>query len=302
MTTTRMNGNLDRRQAGWARWAPIALLLPVSLAACLVSHPAVAAHARPAAGGLHVRRLPDGNGTIALPAGWRILEADQGRVRVAGPEGIVSIGFAIPLLPPTAQSGTPAQVARQIASQLGARGYKAKTRMSWPYGTGQQSIIDWQAEAPGVGRMEGRSLVSVRHVNEGPRTGFFPTDEEFVYREDDVAAPAGQIRQNLPLLTRIWRSCRVSPHAYDRIRDRTVADMQGAADAMNRSATNRIESALDQNAGMIQIINGTWTVQDTAGRRGDWNSDDLEGKIQRYNKRHPNQPVHEVPMDQLRHR
>jgi hypothetical protein len=70
-----------------------------------------------------VRRLPDGSGTIALPAGWRILEADQGRVRVAGPEGAVSLGFAIPLLPPTARYGTPAQVAQQLAPQFGVRGY-----------------------------------------------------------------------------------------------------------------------------------------------------------------------------------
>ena len=62
------------------------------------------------------------------------------------------------------------------------------------------------------------------------------------------------------------------------------------------------EPAFEQTAAVDQNINGTGTVEDSAGRRGDRSSNDRGGKIQQYNRAYPNHTVHAVPMGQLRRR
>src|SRR5690348_1347606 len=105
---------------------------------------------------LHRISIPDGSGTLALPSGWRITDHGQGLVAAAGPEGVVSFGFHVPMLTPAgaryyasmglrpalgiARSNDPGQVAADAGRLWGARSVRVVKEIPVAGGIGPTAL------------------------------------------------------------------------------------------------------------------------------------------------------------------
>jgi len=78
-------------------WTAVILTAPLTVVAGHAGAASARRHARPVhssrgAVALHPVELPDGSGTMQLPAGWRITYASKEMVDASGPQGSASLG------------------------------------------------------------------------------------------------------------------------------------------------------------------------------------------------------------------
>jgi len=194
-------------------------------------------------------QLPDGSGTVGLPAGWRITGAYQGCFDASGPDGSIAslggsmIAFINPL------PGTPANAItgpyRDPVRALPAM---------WDYSVAQGALRSGQAtiqiiESAPVATQQGQAAyISFRVYNrqtDGRYLALVQTspvdDVEWMAYMSVVGAPTNRFAEMLPTLWEIWKSWSVNPAVFkarmdaalQSMRD-TFAIMQGAIEYRQR--------------------------------------------------------------------
>ena len=215
---------------------------------------------------MHRVMLPDGSGSMMLPADWQIVFAQKGMVDASGGDGSrVSLGTWGPVLPPqmgasyaqmagttagllTAPYSDPITALQQLFPQFGQQVPQQILRVidsaptPWPHG-GQAAFIhfDWQLGQGGQAQMFS-SLALV---------GVMPGYGQWTFYMSIVSAPSRLFAQNLPTLLDIWKNWKVS----DRVHQERIMK---AADNM-REINNIINQTYERRQQSQDRIAADWT-------------------------------------------
>jgi hypothetical protein len=203
--------------------------------------------------------LPDGSGTLGLPAGWRIASAVNGMVSAEGPEGTVDLGINAPVYTPQAAAAMPFRPPAVAPYGDAAASAQAMLGGFWKVAPQSIRIVDhspiaWWANGPAA--TVHLVAASVHHeclftVLTGS-VGF----GEFMYYHSGVCTTPEKFDANLPLLLRIWASWKVSDAVYQaRLRD--AACSLESINRIIRHTMRRRERAMEEaNEAWDRIIRG----------------------------------------------
>jgi hypothetical protein len=286
--------------------AAAALALPVALAAGpahAVRHTARAAAYRQSSMSLHRVSIPDGSGTLALPAGWRITDYGQGLATAMGPQGAVSFGFHVPMLTPAgaryyasmgmrpaiaiARSGDPGQVAVDMGRLSGARNVRLLKEIKVP-GVGPTAFVMTKFEMPGIGKCGCMGYIDLIPGGDGQRIEYYAST---------VAAPAARFARTLPLLLQIWQSWKTDDSVF-RQRLAQAADRMRQTSETISGVINRREAAQANAHHKFDLyIRGHEEVDDAEdpGHRREVDANGLDHRIDAANKRAGYERYHKVP-------
>jgi hypothetical protein len=206
---------------------------------------------------MHRVMLPDGSGSMMLPADWRIVFAQKGMVDAGGSDGSrVSLGAWGPVLPPqmgpsySQMAGTtggvliapysdPVTALQQIFPQYGQQVPQQILRVidssptPWPHG-GQAAFIhfDWQLGQGGQAQMFS-SLALV---------GIMPGYGQWTFYMSIVSAPSRLFAQNLPALLDIWKNWKVSDRVHQERIMKAAGNMREINNIINQTYERRQQS------------------------------------------------------------
>jgi hypothetical protein len=258
---------------------PLSLTLGPATGATTRAHrsrqPARHAPARGGAVALHPVELPDGSGTMQLPAGWRITGAIKGMVDAAGPQGVADLGlwcvvwtpqaaaqtFARP--PVIASYGDPARAVQELLPQFsaglrqsgqpGIRWIRLIEQTPTPWPNGKGAFLHFESAVDGKGRWQTVALVLMMPNGDGTWT----------YYTSSVSSPSAQFARNLPVLLQVWSHWKVADHVFQERLTHAMASMRETsriireANAYRQDAQDRSNRAWDLN------IRGHWVYEDT---------------------------------------
>jgi hypothetical protein len=251
----------------------------------------------PARGGavaLHPVELPDGSGTMQLPAGWRITYASKGMVDASGPQGGVSLGTWCQVFTPWGAAqmyarpplvipyGDPAVAARQMTAALNASpGQTGRARWirliekkptPWPNGVGAFLHYEWL--------FNGTRCQSVALVLESPNV-----DGTFTYYASQVTATSAKFAKSLPVLLQVWSHWKVADHVFQERLANAMASMRETnrilhdANAYRQEAGERSAHAADLN------VRGHWLYEDTeTGEQHEIDNAGVEKRVEALNR------------------
>jgi hypothetical protein len=219
--------------------------------------------------------LPDGSGSIQLPAGWQVTSAQNGMVSAAGPEGTVDLGiWGVVFTPQAAASwytrpplvapyGDPAVALREVFNQFAALGRQLgqssvprwgqvidQTPTPWPTGKGAFIHYEWTNN--------GQRWQSVALVLMSPNG-----DGTYTYYSSTVSSPADRFARNLPVLQEIWSSWKVSDRV---LRQRLANALQSMRETSRiyQEANASAQAASERSSrAWSHYIRGDWPYLDT---------------------------------------
>ncbi len=250
---------------------------------------------------LQQQMLPDGSGTMMLPASWRISSAAKGAVDASGPDGsFVSLGIAIPVFhaeaAPTLFNGGQGCLLASFCDPVRAVAVMNETLSDWSVAMAMQGALQPQTQIRNVRVLEAQPLQwaaammgpgqaalvlwegDVIHPGAAPRryralstVYTAPIDQlTWFYYHSSVYSPVEHFDRNIKTLISIWCGWRVSDHV---IRER----LQKAAESMRE--INRIYREVHEDrsrtfnnisTGWGHLLRGDWPMEDThTGRRAD---------------------------------
>jgi hypothetical protein len=291
-----------------------ALLSAATLIAplCLPSTPAHAAKKKPARRGSVALRpvpLPDGSGTLRLPAGWKIGSAHQGMVSAAGPHGSVDLGIWFPVMTPEAASqmyarpsivapyGGVVQAIQQVVPQFlrtsGVTGWRmlrviGRAPASAPNGKGE--FVHIESEFAGKGRFQTVALVMMMPTGDG----------SWIFYYSSVTSPSKSFAQNLPVLAKIWGSWKVSDHIYQQRLSNALASMKETGRILRETNRNTQDAYDRSNRAWGHTIRGTWVYEDTeTGKRYEATYDDMDQRLAAKNRAAGYERYRQIPYRRL---
>lgn len=305
-----MRSSLLPRNALLRTAATLALPLALVATPAHASRRASRSHSAPggaAAVTLHPVSIPDGSGTLALPAGWRITDHGQGMVAAAGSEGSICFGFHIPMATPAgarylntygagnplpiARSNDPGQVAADLVTLWGARGARVVKELPTPSGIGPAAFVLGEYEQPGRGRLGVLSYVVL--IPRGDEQGI-------EYYTSWVAAPAARLARSLPVLVKIWASWKTDDRVFQQRLARAAESMRESARLMSEANANRVAAQERANTAHDLQIRGTWWVEDReTGRRTEVSASSMKDWLAAHNRRAGYQRYRELPQGEL---
>jgi hypothetical protein len=244
---------------------------------------------------LHPVELPDGSGTMQLPAGWRITGANKGMVDAIGPQGAVDLGIWTPVFTPQAAAqmymrpplvipyGDPAVAAQAMTAVLNASpGHTGSIRWlrliekkptPWPNGVGAFLHYEWL--------YNGVRCQSVALILESPNV-----DGTFTYYSSSVTAPSAKFAKSLPVLLQVWSHWKVADHVFQERLANAMASMRETnrilhdANAYRQEVVSRGSHAADLN------VRGHWMIEDTeTGAQREVDNTDIDKHVEALNKR-----------------
>lgn len=225
--------------------------------------------------------FPDGSGSIGVPTGWRFVNALNGVVDVAGPNGAVAaFGYyqQVPLTWFGPRPNLPGHMIGPIRDPATAlrNYYDSAFQGALSSGRGTYRVIEGTPLAPLVAggqtalllvevlippkRARALALVSVAPVN----------SELWLFYLSQVAAPAEDFAAQLPGMLQMWSSWSLNPALLrDRMANalRTMRETSAILQGINRNQQRAGERG---NLAWSQTIRGVQTIEDmSTGSRGD---------------------------------
>jgi hypothetical protein len=246
---------------------------------------------------LHPVMLPDGSGTIYLPAGWHIGSASKGMVSAVGPEGTVDLGIWCPVYTPQAVAmmygvrpplvasySEPARVVQELMPQLsaglrrlgqpGARWVRLieQTPAAWPNGRG--AYLHFETEVDGHGRWQTVALVLLMPNADG----------SYVYYTSSVSAPSARFARSFPLLLQIWSHWKVADSVYQERLNHAMESMRETGRIIRETNTYRQQAQDRSNRAWDLTIRGHWVYEDTeTGERREIDHSDINKRVEQLN-------------------
>lgn len=266
--------------------------------------------------------LPDGSGTMRLPAGWRITSAYQGMVDARGPEGMgVSLGMAYQVFTPEgAQSPLGPSPYLLVAPYcdpvtalrvLGPQVARVSQAMGPPMPPMRWVRVIEQAPAPDV-LPGGRAVFVHYEVDVGEGGGWrryrclsllstAPVSyARWMFSFSSVAAPVEVFGRNLPLLLEIWACWKVSGRV---LRERLQKATQSLREAYRiyRQAHRRAQRVMENAMyDWAEVMRGTRAVEDTpTGERRPVDLGWVDEIVEQMNEREGWQRYRAIPLREL---
>jgi hypothetical protein len=294
----------------------IALAAPVMLAASRAHAAPQRARkaARSGASSIALRSvpLPDGSGTLRLPAGWRIGSAQQGMVSAAGPHGSVDLGIWLPVMTPEAAAqmytrpsivapyGDVVQAIRQVVPQFvkasGLSGWRlvrviGRAPASAP--NGKAEFVHIESEFAGRGRFQTVALVMMMPTGGG----------NWIFYYSSVTSPSKSFARNLPVLAKIWGSWKVSDHVYQQRLSNALASMKETGRILRETHQNTQDAYDRSNRAWGHNIRGTWVYEDTeTGKRYETPYNDMDQRLETKNRAAGYERYRQIPYGRLNRR
>ncbi len=236
---------------------------------------------------------PDGSGQVALPAGWRIIGANQGTLDAQGPHGRATVALAVPVFTRAAAAQKLA-TQRQISAYVGVPLPEAQVLIADPtdpasalvavrnqiaamtrqMGFGSGRILRVLQSSPVPVQGVGLRQAGIVHVEFEEGGAIFQAlayviigiidAEQWLYWETSVAAPASCFSQNLPTLLQIASSARTADHVLQGRLDHAVRTIQEIGDMAYQGQRNREQMRDRGNANWREQHVGTRIVEDMA--------------------------------------
>lgn len=225
---------------------------------------------------LEPRPLPDGSGTIGVPAGWSI-NAQNAMVSASGPQGAVDFGIHAQIYTPQAAAQMfmrPPMVVPYGDAATEYRGVMSQMMRVPPQTIEilERTRVPWQGVAelmhfrmPGTDRpAEGVVLLLSNPVGFGT----------WMYYASSVTSSVEGFHENLPVLMRIWGSWKVDDHVYTERLNSAANSLKRVGQIIREVGENR-RDAMDRSAkAWDHYIRETWTYEDTStGRRVEASND-----------------------------
>jgi hypothetical protein len=255
--------------------------------------------------------LPDGSGTMQLPAGWRITSASKGMVDASGPQGAVSLGIWCSVYTPQAAAqmyarpplvipyGDPAGAVRQMTAVLNATPGQTgsarwvrlidRKRTPWPNGIGEFLHYEWV--------FNGTRCQTVALVIEAPNV-----DGTWLYYSSSVTAPSAKFAKSLPVLLQVWSHWKVADHVFQERLANAVASMRETGRIIRETNANRQEAMDRSNRAADLNIRGHWIYEDTeTGERHEIDNADINKRVDALNHGAGYQRYKVVPYHKLNH-
>ncbi len=219
--------------------------------------------------------LPDGSGSVGLPAGWTITGAYKGCFDASGPNhGIASLGCALPAIT-NPLPGTPANVVTgpyrdpvhalpqmidvalmqgKLRSRQASMEIIESAPVATQQGQGQAAYIAFRLRDQ---QAEGRYLAMVQTA---------PIDDSswFAYMSV-VGCSSNHFAEMFPTLWAMWKSWSVNPAVFRERMDAALQSMRDTFAIMQGIEANRAHAAAVANLGWSQVFNGVTTIQNLPG-------------------------------------
>ncbi len=214
--------------------------------------------------------LPDGSGTIGLPAGWRITAGQKGSCDVAGPAGeFLSLGAAAPVwtTPAARMAGLlvapysdPVTALRNLSPQIAG----IAARMGQPPSTLVRIIETTPTAAP-----SGQAALMLYETSYAGRPylnlAWIMTSvtgaQNWLFYFSGVSAPSGQFARELPLLRAIWQSFSVSAGELQRRLDDAMQKMEQTWSMIRGAQANASRANQSAAEGWDQVVRGVLTIE-----------------------------------------
>lgn len=189
-------------------------------------------------------QFPDGSGSIELPADWSITEVRKGAIRARGPDDSgVQFGQALPIHLPGSMNtpgaegllyayyAPPAQAIFTVNAEVsrvygprpapsievvGQYQYPVNSVVSSPYG-GDAAFLYFTTQT-GEPRRLYRGLASVITLGQ--------SQTSWLYYYSQIYAPDPIFHKYLPVMTKIWKSWKVSGKVYQQRLDEALANIR----------------------------------------------------------------------------
>lgn len=250
---------------------------------------------QPAAEPLTPHQFPDGSGSINLPAGWNITEANKGTVVAAGQNGdIVELGVFTQVYTQATVGGAPPVMVPWGAAEMmfpdATQGFwNLLSRTGGPYRrfdkivestmleTQQNSqkmltVYDWE--------MDGKTYRSLGLFIAQPTSQF-----SWLYYLSSVSAPKTQFTRDLPTLMAIWCSRQVDPGVTtERLRN-AAAKLRSCTDIVSDVNANRQRTFDRANDNWTEYFRGQTFVRDAnTGETREVDTNGLQEAVNRQNE------------------
>lgn len=230
---------------------------------------------------LQRQQFGDGSGSIGVAPGWRIGSSWKGIVDLAGPNGAIAV-FGLyqqvmvnwigpPSTIPGAMTGRirdPASALRSYCDSL-SKGMISRGQASFrvvegtpipPLVAGGQAAMLLVEVKSAQGTARALALVSVAPVDA----------ENWVYYMSQVAAPAQDFAQQLPVMMQMWASWNLNPALLRERMNNALRSMRETSAILQGMNDNQRRAGERGNLGWSQTIRGVQTIEETTtGRRGD---------------------------------
>lgn len=262
--------------------------------------------------------LPDGSGTIRIPADWRVTSAYQGAVDVAGPRGeamSLGIGYPVatpaaatnpltgqlmdglvspPLDPVTAVQGLFPRVAeflqRANPAQPGLSGVRVLEASAIPSSVGgPAAFILWE------GLVGGRPYRAFSLVDCSP-----PTSGYWMLYSSTVSAPVEGFGAAFPVMMEAWGGWRVNPAVFRQRLQRAYRTMRETHRLLTEAAETRSRSFDRSLADWTEVFRGSRVVEDTrTGERTDLDIGWVDRQVERLNEAAGYERYRQIPLRDL---
>jgi hypothetical protein len=223
---------------------------------------------------LSPRPLPDGSGSIMLPAGWTIHEANMGAVVASGANGdLIELGGYTQMYTQATFGGAPPTLVQWgPAAQI----FPAATQSFWNFlsmaGGPQRRFRQLVESQPLEGQPGSQTLLAVYDWDMNGKTyrslGLMvatPTSPTtWLYYLSSVSAPQAQFTRDLPTLQAIWQSRQVDPGVTRQRLAKAAATLRSCTDIIADVNANRQRAFDRANDNWLEYIRGTAFVRDAA--------------------------------------
>ena len=219
--------------------------------------------------------LPDGSGSVGLPAGWTITGAYKGCFDASGPNyGIASLGCAmnafvnpLPGTPANVVTGPYRDPIHALPQMIDIALMQGKLRnrqasmeiiesapVATQQGQGQAAYIAFRLRDQ---QAEGHYLAMVQTA---------PIDDSswFAYMSV-VGCSSDHFAEMFPTLWAMWKSWSVNPAVFRERMDAALQSMRDTFAIMQGIEANRAHAAAVANLGWSQVFNGVTTIQNLPG-------------------------------------
>lgn len=257
------------------------------------------------------QQIPDGSGTLRLPAGWT-MSATKAMVSASGPQGVVDLGVWCPVMTPEAAAqmfakpplvahyADPETTLRELFPQImpplypGARYLRTidKAPAEFPNGQAQYIHFQWEMRIDNVPT----SCDTVALVIIAPTGG-----GQFMYYTSDVGCASAAFAENLPILLEIWRSWKVADHVYQERLNHAMQTMRETGEIIRETNENRQRATMIAAEKWDEVIRGEQTVRDAQGLHPDRQVPlyNLDKAIEERNREEGWQRWRVVPVEEL---
>jgi len=251
--------------------------------------------ARLALGPLQQQRFPDGSGSIGVPQGWRLANALNGVVDMAGPRGAeAAFGYYQQVMVdwPGARpnlkgfmTGPPRDPATALRNY-----YDSNFGGAISGGLATYRVVEGTPIQPLAGGQASMLLVEVRSAQGSARAlalvSVSPVGgDRWVFYMSQVAAPIDEFAAQLPVMLQMWASWSLNPALLRERMNNALRSMRETTAILQGINDNQRRAGERGTWGWSKTIGGVQTVEDTAtGRRGDVDMNSADRIVQGLNE------------------